>query len=48
MNTIWFDGIEFTPLLDYEIVVKDLYVSRCGKVLNYRTKKYLNAYENCS
>ena len=46
MNTIWFDGIEFTPLLDYEIVVKDYYISRCAKVLNYRTKKYLNAYEN--
>ena len=46
MNTILFDGVEFTPLLDYEIVVKDYYISRCAKVLNYRTKKYINPYEN--
>ena len=46
MNTIWFDGIEFAPLIDYEIVVKDYYISRCAKVLNYHTKKYINPYEN--
>ena len=46
MNTIWFDGIEFAPLIDYEIVVKDYYISRCARVLNYHTKKYINPYEN--
>ena len=46
IKTVTIDGIEFTPLIDYEIVSSFLLVSKCGLVYNLKTGKYLKPSES--
>ena len=40
------DGIEFRPVRKHQIVIPNYYVSKCAKVWNDKTKKYLKCYRN--
>ena len=41
MNIIIIDNIQFAPLPKYGIIIPHFFVSKCAKVWNDRTKRYL-------
>ena len=46
MNTIMIDGVKFAPVKKHGILIPGYYVSKCAKVWNDITKKYIVSYKN--
>ena len=43
---ITINGIDYMPIRKHTVIVPDYYVSKCGKVWNDKTKKYITPYKN--
>ena len=42
---ITIDGIDFMPVIKHNITIPNYYVSRCGKIWNNKTKRYITCYK---
>ena len=40
------DGIDFQPIRKHNKIIPNYYVSKCGKVWNNKSKKYITPYKN--
>ena len=40
------DGIDFQPIRKHNNIIPNYYVSKCGKVWNDKSKKYITPYKN--
>ncbi len=43
---ITIDNIDYKPVIKHGIVVPNYYVSKCAKVWNIKTKRYISTYKN--
>ena len=44
MTSITIDGIDFQPVRKHQITIPNYYVSKCSKIYNTKTKKYVTPY----